>query len=107
MSARAKSIDPDRMVHHAGDAAALLKALSHPMRLMILCHLMDGEACVSSINQQVPLSQSALSQHLAVLRRCRLVTTRRDGQQVFYRVDHAATSQILEVLFEHYCTRRR
>src|SRR3546814_14584730 len=72
------------MREHAGDAAALLKALANESRLMILCLLADGERSVGEINAMVDLSQSALSQHLAVLREEALVQTRREAQSVYY-----------------------
>src|SRR3546814_8126821 len=78
------AIDADAMREHAGDAAALLKALANESRLMILCLLADGERSVGEINAMVDLSQSALSQHLAVLREEALVQTRREAQSVYY-----------------------
>ena len=78
------------MAANAGKAAALLKAMSNENRLLILCVLLDQELSVGEINARVPLSQSALSQHLAALRREALVSTRREGQSIFYRVNSGA-----------------
>src|SRR3546814_11265255 len=72
------AIDADAMREHAGDAAALLKALANESRLMLLCLLADGERSVGEINAMVDLSPSALSQHLAVLREDARVQTRRE-----------------------------
>src|SRR3546814_19570924 len=69
------AIDADAMREHAGDAAALLKALANESRLMILCLLADGARSVGEINALVDLSQSALSQHPAALRAEPLVQT--------------------------------
>lgn len=71
---------------HAHEAARFLKVLANDSRLMVLCSLSDGELSVGELQQRVPLSQSALSQHLAVLRREGLVATRREAQMIHYRV---------------------
>ena len=97
----------DDMQTHASEAADLLKALSHETRLLVLCHLSRGELSVGEINERVPLSQSALSQHLAVLRSEGLVVTRRQGQSVFYRLADTGASQVLAVLHDLYCGRAR
>lgn len=65
-------------------ASSLLKALANEKRLAILCHLSRGEHAVGELSERVDLSQSALSQHLAKLRRDRLVATRRDAQTIYY-----------------------
>lgn len=95
--------DPDVMAEHADAAAQILQALANPNRLMILCTLVEGEASVSAINQRVPLSQSALSQHLARLRQEGLVATRRDGQTIFYRIDDDDVLSLMGKLYELYC----
>src|SRR5688572_17611929 len=68
----------------AAQAARLLRALSNQNRLMLLCLLVEGEKTVGELNESLPLSQSALSQHLAVLREEGMVSTRRDGQKIYY-----------------------
>jgi len=92
-----------RMQPHVLRAAALLKALGNPQRLLILCHLTEGELPVSTLNAQLPLSQSALSQHLAVLRREGIVSTRREAQLIYYSLQPGAAAQVIEVLHEIYC----
>ncbi|MFL0809757.1 MAG: metalloregulator ArsR/SmtB family transcription factor [Agarilytica sp.] len=87
----------------AGKAAELLKAMSNENRLMILCSLMDGELSVSELNKRVPLSQSALSQHLAALRKAGLVATRRESQTIFYSVQSQAALEIIVVLKNTFC----
>ena len=74
------------MREHARAAAALMKSLSNENRLMILCTLVGGEMSVSELNERVPLSQSAVSQHLASLRESELVETRKEAQTVYYRL---------------------
>lgn len=96
-------IKPERMKAHAGDAARLLKSLAHESRLMILCLLADGERSVGELNADLALSQSALSQHLAVLRADGLVTTRRDAQHVFYSLAGSDATRVIETLHDLYC----
>lgn len=96
--------DPREMAQHADSAARLLKALSNPHRLQVLCVLGDEELSVSELNQRIPLSQSALSQHLKVLREDRLVTTRREAQAVYYRVAPGPAMDVIDVLHRHFCS---
>lgn len=87
----------------AGRAATLLRLLGNEKRLMLLCQLADGELSVRDIQSRVGLSQSALSQHLALLRAEGIVGTRRESQTIYYRiVDHAAM-RIIETLAELFC----
>lgn len=91
------------LAEHAEQAAGLLKQLSNPHRLMLLCTLIEGELSVGELNQRVPLSQSALSQHLAGLRAADLVETRKERQQVFYRLKGDDAVKIIRVLKSMYC----
>lgn len=93
----------DQFQANAGEAARLLKALSNERRLMILCQLGDGERAVGELLPLVGLSQSALSQHLAVLREEGLVTTRREGVSILYRIADPAALKVIAVLAEIYC----
>jgi ArsR family transcriptional regulator, virulence genes transcriptional regulator len=87
-------------------ATEMLSALSNSQRLHILCHLVkDGELSVGALLERVALSQSALSQHLARLRQINLVSTRREKQTVYYRVDREDVAQILALLHDLYCSR--
>ncbi|NHA14940.1 winged helix-turn-helix transcriptional regulator [Thioalkalivibrio sp. XN279] len=88
---------------HADDAARLLKALSNSSRLMVLCSLAKGELSVGEINARVPLSQSALSQHLGVLRRDGLVHTRRSAQVIYYRLAEGPAGRLIEALHDIFC----
>ena len=96
-------INPNKLVKNAEKAAKLLKSMSHPSRLTVLCYLMNGEASVSLLNQNIPLSQSALSQHLAGLRQAGLVDTRREGQVIHYHLKSQDVSGIIEALYRIYC----
>ena len=88
---------------HAHEAEVLLKGLSNRNRLMILCALSEGELSVSRLNECVPLSQSALSQHLATLRRGGMVATRRESQTIYYRLDDPKVSVIIKALHSLFC----
>ena len=91
------------MREHATDAATFLKALANDQRLLVLCALLDGELSVGQINERVPLSQSALSQHLSVLRETGLVTTARQSQTIFYALAPGPALQVMEVLYSAFC----
>jgi len=91
------------MAQHAVAAAELLKALAHPARLMVMCQLVDGEACVGELQQQGGLSMSALSQHLAVLRQFALVSTRRQSQTIFYSLADGPALDVMQALYGAYC----
>lgn len=88
---------------HSRDAAQLLKQMSNEHRLMILCTLGAGEMSVGELNEGIPLSQSALSQHLANLRSAGLVATRKESQTVYYRLLGDKAIQIIQVLQSIYC----
>ncbi|MEQ1512708.1 MAG: metalloregulator ArsR/SmtB family transcription factor [Lysobacteraceae bacterium] len=92
-----------RMQAQAEQAAELLKALSNPQRLRVMCLLIDGERTVGEINAEVELSQSALSQHLAVLRDGGWVQTRRESQNVYYSVTEGPVHKLIETLHDIYC----
>ena len=97
------SIDPSAMRRHAGSATQLLTALANEKRLMILCLLAEGERSVGEINALLDLSQSALSQHLAVLREEGLVDTRREAQSIFYSLAPGPAFQVIHTLHGIYC----
>ncbi len=88
---------------HAESAAELLKAMAHPVRLLVLCHLIDGERSVGALLAKVSLSSSALSQHLAVLRESALVSTRREAQTIFYSIAEGPALAVMEALYQAIC----
>ena len=96
----------EEMHAHAAEAAQLLKTLGSEQRLLILCNLLEGELAVGELNERVDLSQSALSQHLAVLREAGLVTTRREAQSIFYSLPHGPVTQVMALLQQIYCKPR-
>jgi len=99
------SVKPDfeQMQARADDACGVLKAMSNPCRLLILCQLLSSEQPVSVLIEAVGLSQSAVSQHLAKMRDEGLVSFERRGQEIFYRIDHPFVKDLLAVLYAHYC----
>ena len=88
---------------HAGEAAGFLKALGNEQRLLILCSLLAGPMSVGELNERVHLSQSALSQHLALLRGAGLVETRREAQSIVYSLPAGPVMQVMAVLQDIYC----
>lgn len=97
------SMNIDLLKEHAKYATELLKVMSNEWRLLVLCHLTFGEKSVSELEELLGLSQSALSQHLAVLRRERLVQTRRSAQSVYYSIDSPEVEAIMGTLYEQFC----
>ena len=96
-------IDLKRMAQSADRASALMKTLGHRDRLMILCHLADGEKSVGQIADLLDISQSPLSQHLSRMRKEDLVDTRREAQTIFYSLKSGKAVRIVEVLYELFC----
>lgn len=98
-------MDIDDLKQNARRAGQLLKAMSNENRLVILCYLTEGEKAVGEMEKLVGISQSALSQHLARLRRDGLVKTRRSGQTIYYSLAGAEGSAVMETLHDLYCGR--
>jgi ArsR family transcriptional regulator, virulence genes transcriptional regulator len=92
-----------QMAAHADAAAQLLRSLANPHRLLVLCTLAEGERSVGELNERVPLSQSALSQHLAVLREDGLVSTRREAQTIYYALVPGPALTVINALHAIYC----
>ena len=95
--------DQTKLLESAQLVSAILKQLSNPYRLMVLCCLSNGELTVGDLNEQIDLSQSALSQHLAKLRESEIVSTRRDSQTIYYRIANQKIKYLLEVLQKQFC----
>ena len=91
------------MLTSAGEAEELLKALANRHRLTILCQLIDGERSVGELAEFLSLRDSTASQHLALLRKDGLVSTRRDGQTIWYAIASAPARKLLETLYQIYC----
>lgn len=87
----------------AGEATAALRSLAHEDRLLLLCQLSQGERCVGDLQEELDMQQPMLSQQLGVLRRAGMVSTRRDGKRIYYRVTDPRILAVLQTLYEHYC----
>lgn len=92
---------------HAGDAARLLRVLGNQQRLLVVCDLVEGERGVAELLAKLPLSQSALSQHLAVLREAGVVEVRREGLQAFYSLADGPARPLMATLHAIYCEREQ
>ena len=92
------TMDTENLQARAREAGALLKAMGNERRLLILCHLAEGEKSVGELGEMIDLGQSALSQHLARLRKDGLVQTRRKAQTIFYSIDSAAAAAVMQAL---------
>ena len=96
-------LDMQAMQSAAAKASRLLKALANPDRLLLLCQLTQGEHCVSEMETLVGVLQPTLSQQLGVLRQERLVTTRREGKQIFYNIASEDALAVMQVLYQRFC----
>jgi DNA-binding transcriptional ArsR family regulator len=97
------NMDIELMQANAAQASALLKSLSNPSRLLVLCALVTREHTAGELEQLTGISQSAISQHLARLRDDDMVDTRRDAQRIFYSLKNQAVRAVLETLHGLYC----
>ena len=91
------------MQKKAAEVSALLKSLSHPQRLLILCQLVDRERAVSDLAGLLGAREASVSQQLTLLRKDRLVKTRRDGRTVFYSLARADIKALIGFLYVTYC----
>lgn len=97
-------IDLDTMRAGAQQACALMKVLSNPDRLILLCELADGERNVGQLEEALGIVQPTLSQQLAVLRTEEVVNTRRDGKNIYYQIASAQALAVMQVLYTQFCT---
>ncbi|MGC3872516.1 ArsR/SmtB family transcription factor [Halomonas sp. GXIMD04776] len=97
------ALELDRLRESADEAGRLLKTLANTNRLLLLCHLSQGEMNVGDLEQQTGIEQPTLSQQLAVLRRENLVATRREGKQIYYRISSEQAMAVIQTLYEQFC----
>lgn len=97
------ALHPELLRSSATYAVGVLKTLANEDRLMLLCQLSQGEHCVSELEDELGIAQPTLSQQLGVLRNEGVVTTRRQGKNIFYSVADARTLEILVLLHRLYC----
>jgi DNA-binding transcriptional ArsR family regulator len=100
---QARQPSPEHMRKHACEAARLMKTVGNENRLMVVCALAEGELSVGELLERIDLSQSALSQHLAVLRREGLVSTRREAQSIYYSLSSSDAGKLIKFLFDMFC----
>lgn len=100
-------LDITAMQAAATKSASLLKVLGNPDRLILLCFLTQGEYCVSELVEISGIVQPTLSQQLAVLREERLVSTRREGKQIYYSINDSPALAVMQVLYEQFCVPRK
>lgn len=98
-----ENLDIETMRHSAGNATRVLRSLAHEDRLLLLCLLSQEELCVSELEHRLDIQQPSLSQQLGVLRRENLVSTRREGKHIYYRVADNRILQVLQILYDLYC----
>jgi len=101
------TIDGYTLSTHTRDievASRSLKAMSHPLRLKILCILGDREVCVQGIVENVGTTQSNISQHLAILRDKGILSSRKEANKVYYRVGDERTLQLIRMMQEVFCS---
>lgn len=96
-------MDSALLKEHASSACGLLKSMANKSRLMILCHLAEGEKSVAELQEYVGLQQSALSQHLAILRKENIVATRRSSQSIYYSLASDEAKAMMATLYALYC----
>jgi DNA-binding transcriptional ArsR family regulator len=96
-------INIEDMLIAADEASALLKALANRHRLVIICQLIDSERSVGELAELLQLRDSTVSQHLALLRKDRLVSARRDGQTIWYSIGSGPARELVQTLYRAYC----
>ena len=96
-------IDPEAMKAGADLASELLKSLSNRYRLLILCRLADGEHSVGQLADFLGIRDSTVSQHLALLRRDKIIAARRDGQTIWYRIESQPARDVVNTLYQAFC----
>lgn len=104
-SKAAGGLDFGLLRRNAHDASDFLKALSHEMRLLILCFLVQGEKSAGEIERLLKLRQPAVSQQLARLRAAGLVESRRNGKNIYYSLARAEVRDVIEALYKVFCGR--
>jgi DNA-binding transcriptional ArsR family regulator len=97
------AVDPAALAEAAEQASEVLKSLANPVRLRILCLLVQGESPVGDIAEKLAARQSLISQHLALLRKDGLVRPRRDGQTIYYALADERARKLIDVLYESFC----
>ena len=103
MNAPITKAELKKMQASAEDACKLMKVLSNRDRMMLLCEMAKGEKCVGDLEAALDLHQPTLSQQLTVLRKEKLVSTRREGKQIYYSITSKVALSVIALLYRHYC----
>ncbi len=103
MTSKIKHADLEVLEQNAERASALLRIIGSKWRLLVVCQLVTGEKTVGELERVTGLRQSALSQHLMVLRHLDLVDTRRVAQNIYYSLNSAIVTDLLLTLHKHFC----
>lgn len=98
-----QEIELTKMRAGAAKACRLMKVLSNPDRLLLLCQLSQGERCVSELEEMLGITQPTLSQQLTVLRDEELVSTRREGKNIYYQLSSSEALSVMQVLHQNFC----
>ena len=98
------NINAEHVLHTAVEACELLKAVANPHRLVILCQLVDGEKSVGELAAFLGIRSTSVSQNLALMRACGLVSARRDAQTMWYSIKSDEARTLLETLYRIYCS---
>ena len=98
-----KTFDLTSMYQSADQACRLMKVLSNSDRLKLLCQLTEGEKCVGELQALLGIMQPTLSQQLGVLRREGLVSTRREGKNIYYQISNPQALAVMHVLYANFC----
>ena len=107
LESRTRLNDLERMVDNAKRASDFLKALAHESRLMILCILAEGEKSVSELEDLLSLRQPTVSQQLARLRADGLVSTRREGKAIYYKLASEEARIVIGAIYDVFCRKVR
>ena len=105
MSLLTTNMNLQKMQSSADDACRLMKVLSNRDRMMLLCQISQGEKCVGELEASLDIQQPTLSQQLTVLRNEALVKTRREGKQIYYSHSNHVALEVMNVLYQNYCSK--
>jgi DNA-binding transcriptional ArsR family regulator len=101
--ANKRLVDLTDLQDRASEVSELLKTLAHPMRLMIVCTLIQGEYSVGELEEKLDIHQPNLSQQLTVLREAEIVETRREGKQIYYKLTAQKAERLVGALYDIFC----
>lgn len=101
------SINPQKMERSIEQAYALTTALANKNRLLLLCQLSAGELNVTELESATGIRQPTLSQQIGVLREQKIIQSRRDGKNIYYSISNPVALEMMQLLYQHFCTSKR